>query len=231
MPSPSQNKEISYNKRWKHKWVLLKWQQKIPAHGFHATMKTITDNVTASSYSCRTIICILPPCPAYVMEMPGVKFEQHKCLLTKQSSSESPGTQSSFLQWIAIEKVDEQKCFSCLLVIQPSVKEQNVFLNTKISRKPPEEGPTTHSLTAEEESDDKEVDRHTTESQGHILSNWHLSFISLFPFKGEMNVKYHHGDCSCLFGIPRHNQRNTVLHRWYFPSGQWNTMQMQTVAH
>lgn len=113
-PPHQKNKETSYNKRWKHKWELLKWQQKIPAHVSqpHATTKTITDNVTASTYACRTIICILPPCPACVMEMPGLKFEQHKCLLAKQSSSESPGTQSSLLQGIAIEKVDEQNCFS-----------------------------------------------------------------------------------------------------------------------
>lgn len=56
----------------------------------HATMKTTTDNVTASTYACRTIICIFPPCPAYVMEMAGVKFEQSKCLLTKQSSTGEP---------------------------------------------------------------------------------------------------------------------------------------------
>lgn len=38
-------------------------------------------------------------------------------------------------------------------------------------------------LIAEEDSDDEEEDRQTTESQGHILSNWHLSFIPLFPLR------------------------------------------------
>lgn len=71
------NKDNNYNNiRWKHKWELLRWQEKIPAHVSHphASMETATENVTASSYACRTIVCILPPCAAYVMVMPGCEI-------------------------------------------------------------------------------------------------------------------------------------------------------------
>lgn len=45
----------------------------------------------------QTIICILRLSPLYMLQKRlDVNFKQHKCLSTKQSSSESCGTQSSF---------------------------------------------------------------------------------------------------------------------------------------
>lgn len=72
-----------------------------------------------------------------------------------------------------------------------------------------------------------ERDWQTTESQGRILSNWHLNCIPLFTLRG--GNEYHHSDSNHFFGTSQHNWRNTVLHRGYFPSLQWNSMQMQRV--
>lgn len=63
-----------------------------------------------------------------------------------------------------------------------------------------------------------------TESQGHILSNWHLSFIPLFPSKGEMNVKYTTVTAAVCWALLGKTGEITSFTSGIFP-------QMQTVKH
>lgn len=104
----------------------------------HATMKTITDNVTASTYACRTIICILPPCPAYVMEMPAV-WNLNSTNVSWQSKVQARalGLKVLFYWGLLSRKLMSRGVFLLfLLVTQPPVQEEHAFLNTKFSRRP-----------------------------------------------------------------------------------------------
>ena len=88
-----------------------------------------------------------------------MKFEQHKCLLTKQSSSESPGTESSLLQGITVEKVDEQKWvfFSCFFLLFSLHSKKSVYflIGNLVEDLPKRAQP--HTLLVESFPEDGEV--------------------------------------------------------------------------